>query len=336
MTSPHWAPPCTFAIAVIGSISTFLMASSVTRTVEARSCWTSGPALWPVLTGATLSPSCRDAATTADTSAAVTGSATAAGRRSTAVFHRVLALSYPASPGRWIVTDPTRAASPAAGSAASSRAASVRTDWDCRVMRLRSLEEVRLHSNDGRLIRRWMSRCSQSALTSGLPRPAAPCRSRAGTNMTRLNASYSSGPLIERRSGEERQSALQRQMLLDGGGEALGLSRGGVLGGGLDHDADERLGAGGAQQHTSGVGELGFDGGHLGGDLRVVAPVLVHAFDVDQGLRQLWDLRGEVGQGALGIGHALHQMQGRLHAVAGRAVVEHEHMPGLLTAEDVA
>src|SRR5699024_12143785 len=104
---------------------------------------------------------------------------------------------------------------------------------------LRSLEEVRLHSNDGRLIRRWMSRCSQSALTSGLPRTAAPCRSRARSNVTRLNASHSGGHLIERRSGDERQSALQRQMLLDGGGEALGLSRGGVLGGGLDHRSEE-------------------------------------------------------------------------------------------------
>src|SRR5699024_2591128 len=291
---------------------------------------------WPVLTGAIFSPSCRDAATTAVISAAVTGSATAAVRRSPAVFHRVLALSYPASPGWWIVTDSASAASPAAGSAVASRASPARTDWYCRVMGLRSLEEVRLPSNDGRLIRRWMCRCSQSALTSDLPRTGAPRRSRARSNMKRLNATHPRGPLIEQRSGEERQSRLQRQMLLDGGGEALGLSRGGVLGARLDHHADERLGARGAQQHTSGVGELGFDGGHLGGDLRVVAPVLIHAFDVDQGLWQLWDLRGEVGQGALGIGHALHQMQGRLHAVAGGAVIEHEHMPGLLTAEDIA
>src|SRR5699024_6588453 len=230
MTSPHWAPPCTFAIAVIGSISTFLMAPSVTRTVEARSCWTSGPALWPVLTGPTFSPSCRDAATTADTSAAVTGSATAAGGMSAAVFHRVLALSYPASPGRWIVTDPARAASPAAGSAVSSRASPGGTVWDCSGMGLRSLEEVGMPSNDGRLIGRWMCRCSQSALTSDLPRTGAPRRSRARSNMKRLNATHPRGPLIEQRSGEERQSRLQRQMLLDGGGEALGLSRGGVLG----------------------------------------------------------------------------------------------------------
>src|SRR5699024_12256353 len=128
-------------------------------------------------------------------------------------------------------------------------------------MGLRSLEEVRLHSNDGRLIRRWMSRCSQSALTSGLPRTAAPCRSRARSNMTRLNASRSSGPLIERRSGEERQSALQRQMLLAGGGEALGVSRGGVLGGGLGDDAEEGLGAGGAQDPPGGVGEARVGGG---------------------------------------------------------------------------
>ncbi len=63
--------------------------------------------------------------------------------------------------------------------------------------------------------------------------------------------------------------------------------------------------------------------------------VFVDALDVDECLRQLWDLRGEVGQGALGVGHALHQVQGSLHTVTGGAVVEHEHVAGLLPAERV-
>ncbi len=59
-----------------------------------------GPALCPVLCGATRRPASTAARTTSAVSSAFVGKATAAGRWSTARFHGVRASSKPGSPGQ--------------------------------------------------------------------------------------------------------------------------------------------------------------------------------------------------------------------------------------------
>ena len=70
-----------------------------------------------------------------------------------------------------------------------------------------------------------------------------------------------------------------------------------VLGGGLDHDAHDRLGAAGAQQDAPGLAHLPLGGGHgvLDGP---VGPggSLVDSLDIDQGLRQALNDPGQLGQ----------------------------------------
>ena len=125
------------------------------------------------------------------------------------------------------------------------------------------------------------------------------------------------------------------------GGDDLGQPDGGgprLLGRGrLDHDPDELLGAGGAQQHPSRAAELdlrGLDGvAHRGrtGDGRLVGHL-----HVVQHLRQRSDDRSQLGQRRAGGRHPGHQPQRGEQAVAGGGVLRQHDVPGLLAAEGVA
>ena len=73
------APPSTRTVPETGSAITVFIAPVRTTTTSSRPCAASGPALWPVLCGATRRPISAATRTTAPTSAAVWGTATAAG-----------------------------------------------------------------------------------------------------------------------------------------------------------------------------------------------------------------------------------------------------------------
>ncbi len=108
-------------------------------------------------------------------------------------------------------------------------------------------------------------------------------------------------------------------------------------GGGLDHHADQRLGARRPQQHPAGVTELGLRLGHRGSqDEVLVRAALVDVGHVDQHLRKAGHHPGKLGQRRMGGGHPVQHVQGGEDAVAGGGVAAHDHVAGLLATEGEA
>src|SRR6478735_6875323 len=131
--------------------------------------------------------------------------------------------------------------------------------------------------------------------------------------------------------------ASEGQLGPDHADEPLGHGSGLVAVGGLDHDADDRLGAGLAQQDAPGLPELALGLAHGIGNGGVgLQRGLVDALDVDEHLREVGHDAGEVGEGATRGGDPRGQHEPGERAVTGRAVVEHDDVSRLLPAEGVA
>src|SRR6476469_3993788 len=112
---------------------------------------------------------------------------------------------------------------------------------------------------------------------------------------------------------------------LDHADEPLRHGSGLVAVGGLDHDADDRLGAGLAQQDAPGLAELTLGLAHGVGDGGVgLQRGLVDALDVDEHLGEVGHDAGEVGKGAARGGDPRGEHEPGERAVPCGAVVEHD------------
>ena len=106
---------------------------------------------------------------------------------------------------------------------------------------------------------------------------------------------------------------------------------------GLDHHADDRLGAALAHEDAAGVAELLGDlcdrGLHVGVVLRLGLGLDAHVLEH---LRVEHDGRGQLAHGLFLIEHDLHELQARQDAVARGRVLGEDHVAGLLAADLVA
>src|SRR6185503_5764573 len=102
----------------------------------------------------------------------------------------------------------------------------------------------------------------------------------------------------------------------------------------FEHHAQERLGAGVADEQTPVPGDARLDAGdrsrHLGHALQV--RLLAHA-DVEENLRKGGEIAGEAGQRAAGERERPQHVQRRAQAVAGEQILREDDVPRLLAAE---
>ena len=120
----------------------------------------------------------------------------------------------------------------------------------------------------------------------------------------------------------------------DGVGDGVGVVVHEGFGFGFDHDAGEGFGAGVADDDAAGVGEGEFgggDGGGYGGDL--VERALFADVDVDDGLREGFEVGGEFGEGLAAAMHDVEEQERGEEAVAGGGAAGEDDVAGLFAAE---
>lgn len=109
-----------------------------------------------------------------------------------------------------------------------------------------------------------------------------------------------------------------------------------LLGFRFSHDAHERFGAGGTQEHAAGVAEhflFAFDGRlHFGVGFGCE---LVDVWHIDEGLRQLREVGCEFFETLAGVDHFVAQGQCGECTVAGGGEFAVDHVAGLFAAERI-
>src|SRR5699024_6014463 len=105
---------------------------------------------------------------------------------------------------------------------------------------------------------------------------------------------------------------------------------------GLDHDSEELLGAGGAQQHTTGPTEFLLGSLHGSLDIGVFHDGgLVGNRHIDEDLRQHGHRGRQLGKRLAGLRHAGHERQTGEGAVTGGAVIRQDDVTRLLATERI-
>src|SRR5437588_1886688 len=133
------------------------------------------------------------------------------------------------------------------------------------------------------------------------------------------------GPLPGRRGGRAPQTAAHQVAQLPG--ELLRHSRVFALG----HDPDERLRAGGPDEHAPppaqaalGLGDRALDLGIIGPPFRLGHP------HVEQDLRIADERRAQLLQRAPALQHHIDELEGRDQPISGRGAIQEDHVPALL------
>lgn len=133
------------------------------------------------------------------------------------------------------------------------------------------------------------------------------------------------------------RSGFDADGLLDFTGNLYGKPIDGFLFGGFDHDAAELLGSGVSHEDAAVFAQFAFGVADGGGDIRQGSQGrFFDDIDIDEALRGFAEDGCQFGEFASGLFHSREELESRDDTVAGRMLVEEDHVTGLFAAEGSA